>query len=140
VKLILTSFILIVFSIASGQDKSNKSNTWQEVLHSKKGNLVVYWYTSTPFIFENKKGEIAGVEFEIIQGFKKYLQEAYHVDLNVQWIKSWGFLNVIDDVKSNSSPSIGASAFSIITDRLKWIDFTPPYLGDVVHSMSNAIN
>lgn len=107
------------------------SNTWQETLHAKKGDLVIFWYYSTPFIFENEKGELAGVEYEIVQGFKNYLRDAYHVELNIQWIKSDGFTNVIDDVKTSPTPAFGASAFSIVQERLKWVDFTPPYLGDV---------
>ncbi|MBI3481377.1 MAG: transporter substrate-binding domain-containing protein [Bacteroidetes bacterium] len=137
-KALITSLLLFICFIANGQTKPLLSNTWQEALHSKKGNLVVFWYTSTPFIFENEKGELAGVEYEIVEGFKNYLRNAYHVDLNIQWIKSNGFLNVIDDVKNHPSPAFGASAFSIVQDRLKWIDFTPAYLGDVSVLISSS--
>src|SRR5690242_11958238 len=98
-KTFITSVLLISCFIVNGQAKLS-SNTWQETLHSKKGNLVVFWYTSTPFIFENEKGEIAGVEYEIVEGFKNYLRNAYHVELNIQWVKSDGFLKTLDDVKN----------------------------------------
>lgn len=107
------------------------SNNWRETLHNKKGNLIVYWYTSTPFIYENEKGQLTGVEYELMEGFKKYLLTNYQIELTFTWKKSTGFYNVLQDVQKSTVPVFGASAFSITPERLKWVDFTPTYLGDI---------
>src|ERR1043166_2858318 len=103
-KLFFTSVFLLVCLAVLGQNKPTQSNTWQETIKAKKGNLVVYWYPSTPFIFENEKGEVAGVEYEILEGFKKYLHDRYQIELTLQWKKSGGFLDVLNDVKDSNEP------------------------------------
>src|ERR1043166_5515466 len=113
-KIPLTTILLLCFFLGAGQDKSAQSNPWKETLNSKKGNLVVYWYPSTPFIFENEKGEVAGVEYEILEGFKKFLHDQYQIELTIQWKKSQGFLDVLNDVKNSKAPALGSSAFSIL--------------------------
>jgi signal transduction histidine kinase len=137
-KILFTHCLLFCFLFTFAQKKAAQSNTWKETLNARKGTLVVYWYTSTPFIFENERGEITGVEYEILEGFKNYLNNKYQIELTLQWKKSEGFLGTLNDVKNSQVPVLGSSAFSILPDRAKIIDFTPAYLGDVSVLISSS--
>src|ERR1041385_8753126 len=137
-KILFTNILLLCFLLAPAQKKSPLSNTWKETLKNKKGNLVIYWYPSTPFIFENERGEVAGVEYEILEGFKKFISDRYQIELTLQWKKSEGFLGTFNDVKNSHEPVLGSSAFSILPERAKVIDFTPAYLGDVSVLISSS--
>ncbi|HCW07464.1 MAG TPA: hypothetical protein DGG95_08895 [Cytophagales bacterium] len=124
-------FVGFLFVYSWFSSLAQTSVTWEEALHTKKGNLIVYWYTSKPFIFENEKGQLAGVEYDLMENFKRYLHDVHQIDLTLTWKKSDSFFSVIQDVKNSKVPVFGASAFSITDERLKWIKFSPTYLGDI---------
>jgi signal transduction histidine kinase len=107
-------------------------DTWQEVKNSGKGSIKIYWDESKPFIFRDNTGKMAGIEGEIIAGFKNYLKAKYNVTLTVNWVDAKSFDNTYTAIRDKQeSGSFGASAFSITPGRLQEVDFSPPYMADL---------
>lgn len=111
--------------------------SWEEAQSTGKAQLNVYWYTSQPFIYQNEIGELVGIEYDLLEGFKDYLKVEKNIDLQVNWIKAEDFSNILDLSKKGQSNFIGISAFSITDDRKKFADFSVPYLPDVTVLVSS---
>ena len=127
--------VLILFLLAY---QNSKGDSWKKVKDSKKSTLEVKWYTSIPFIYENSKGELTGLEYELIKAFEKYLSQKHSIELKTNWIQSESFAAVISDVKSSQTNNIiGLSAFSITEDRKQQVKFTNSYLPDITVLVSS---
>jgi signal transduction histidine kinase len=106
--------------------------TWEEVQRTKKGEIDIYWYTSNPFIFNSPTGELVGIEYEIMNGFAKYLKVQYDIDLKLNWNKEIGFTETYEYMKnSHTSGEFGVSAFSITKHRQQEVLFSDSYMLDV---------
>jgi ABC-type amino acid transport substrate-binding protein len=113
-------------------------NSWQEARDQGQASLTCYWYTSAPFIYRNEDGTLTGIEFEIMQLFKAFIQEKYGVSLTVQWIQPESFIQSLDAVSSSATENcLAVSAFSITAERLQFVDFTEPYMSDLSVLISN---
>ena len=44
-------------------------DSWEQVYSTGQGEITVYWYTSKPFIYKDRAGEIHGIEAEIMKSF-----------------------------------------------------------------------
>lgn len=109
-----------------------RANSWENAKSEKKALLDVYWDVSSPFIYNDKQGQLTGLEFEILGCFQSYLKATHDVDLTLNWIKAQNFNALIKLVSGTlSQNSIGVSALSITEERLKTAQFTAPYLADV---------
>lgn len=109
-----------------------RADSWQQVYTAGEGEITVYWYTSRPFVYQDRSGEMRGIEVEIMQRFGAYLKEAYKIDLTIHWVERSSFIDnyrVIRDQKVNGT--FGASVFSITTERQREVGFTPPYMSDI---------
>ncbi|MCI0751161.1 MAG: ATP-binding protein [Flammeovirgaceae bacterium] len=117
---------------AASADTTHIPITWHETKKAGKGSITVYWYKSQPFIYQNEDGSLGGIEFDIINRFKKYLKEKHEVDLTVDWAEGETFGGVFEHIQNERTEgTFGASFFSITPDRQKKVDFTPPYLADI---------
>lgn len=115
-----------------------KGNNWQEAQKNKSAVLDLHWYTSIPFIHYNPKGELIGLEYELMQTFGEYLQSEHQIDLQLNWIKDESFFGVLESVKNSNTPNkIGVSAFSITEDRKKYLKYTNAYLPDITVLVSS---
>src|SRR5258705_6699508 len=130
----LVRSLLILFvmtgSIAMAQPQGN--NTWDKARTAGKGTITAYWYESKPFIYRTAKGQMRGIEPEIIEGFKKYLQDTYRVTLQIDWKEGPSFGDtyaLIRDKKEEGT--FGISAFSITPERKQEVGFGPPYMSDI---------
>lgn len=111
--------------------KANPSH-WHTLVKGNKAELNVVWYESKPFVYKNAKGEMAGIEPEIIRHFQTYAKQKYNVEVDIRWIEASDFSSIITKVANDTTLNlIGASAFSISKERKKILKFTEPYAADI---------
>jgi signal transduction histidine kinase len=129
---ILSSIFLIFLSLLSlAGDK------WSEILANKKGQVVFYWYPNNITIDESKD-IIDGVEKDLAFAFIDYLNKRYDVTIDIEWIKTSTFDEVMTTVTEAEHGVFGASSISITEERQNYLNFTPPYLSDLAVLISNA--
>ncbi len=134
-------FILISFvgnSLFAFQVNNIDPTPWSEAKKTKAANIVVYWYTTNPFIYEDNRGNVTGIEPLILEGFKKYVKKEYDIDLNIYYTKSGSFIETFFNTRDNNRSGVfGASAFSITELRKNEVDFVLPYMPDISVLISN---
>lgn len=132
-KHILVALLLLVFTSQVGLGQSNTGAvSWAEARKTGKASIYVYWYESRPFIYQNEKGELEGIEEEILVGFQEYVREKYNVELSLQWKETQNFENTYLTVCNEKLPgAFGVSAFSITPQRRERVKFTLPYMPDM---------
>src|SRR5690606_14373328 len=57
------------------------ADSWEEVYRTRRGDITIFWYTSRPFIYQERDGDMRGIEVEIMQSFAAYLRNAHKIDL-----------------------------------------------------------
>lgn len=91
----------------------------------------MYWYESQPFIFRNKEG-ITGIEYEIVEEFRRFLKKNYGVELRTVWKEGKSFADTYKLVKDAKEPGIfGVSAFSVTPERQRDVSFSKSYMSDI---------
>jgi signal transduction histidine kinase len=131
--------LLFVFSTSMlyAEGGTNTGMSWKNVKQSKKGNIFIVYYESVPFVFE-ENSIIKGIEVEIIEGFKEFLQSNYGVDISLTWIRNNSFKGVYDYIKDNQQHGIfGISQFSVTEKRKKQVNFSPVYMNDIIVLVTN---
>ncbi|NQZ77871.1 MAG: transporter substrate-binding domain-containing protein, partial [Ekhidna sp.] len=125
-RLILAFFLVFSFVISNAAlDEENELN--------------LHWNTSKPFIYQNAEGELVGIEVEILEAFKSYMQEEEGVSIELNWIKSESFSMILETIKAAEDPRmVGVSAFSITKSRQKYAEFSYPYFPDAAVLISSA--
>ncbi|UXP31970.1 ATP-binding protein [Reichenbachiella agarivorans] len=112
--------------------------SWRNAQINKKAQLDLLWFTSVPFIYADPSGKMVGVECEIMEAFKIYLNDKYQVDLKLNWVETNNFYRIIERVRDSSQPQfIGVSALSITDERKDFLKFTEPYLPDITVLVSS---
>lgn len=129
---LLLLILAIFISFRSRGQSDVRADSWEQVYSAGTGEITVYWYTSKPFIYKDRAGEIRGIEAEIMESFAAYLKEAYKIDLTIHWVEQNSFLDTYQQVRDRTSGGIfGASVFSITSERQREVGFTPPYMTDI---------
>jgi hypothetical protein len=127
-------FIILFFAVisdAASQDKI-QGDSWYDVHQKKSGSVTVTWYTSTPFIYRDGSGKLAGIEYEILTGFQQYLKRAHNIALHINWWEDKSFLGTYETVRTADRDGIfGVSAFSITEKRQTEVAFGPPYMSEI---------
>lgn len=91
----------------------------------------MYWYESQPFIFRDNNG-MAGIEYEIVEDFRRYLKKNYGVELNVVWKEGRSFGDTYKLIKNSKRSGIfGVSAFSVTPERQRDVAFSKSYMSDI---------
>jgi signal transduction histidine kinase len=130
--------ILILICSAIGTfAQQDGIKSWADAKASHQATLPVYWFESRPFISINDQGQLAGIEYDLILGFAAFVKQQYAVDVKIQWIEAESFQNTFDRVQQSTTPCLGASAFSITPERKALLDFSPPYMADIMVMISN---
>ncbi len=125
-------FLLVSFTHTGFSQSATGTMTWAEAKKAGKASVYVYWYESRPSIYQNERGEMEGIEHEILSGFKDFVREQYNVDLVLQWKETRNFENTYQIVSNETLPgAFGVSAFSITQERKKHVAFTLPYMPDI---------
>src|SRR5687768_15158198 len=84
---VLFGSCLIIFLVISGRLHGQGlpgGESWQRIKQAGKGTITIHWYESRPFIYSTPNG-LRGIEYEIMKGFQKFVKNAYHVDLTLNW-------------------------------------------------------
>lgn len=127
---------LILFWLLSGMQtifaqERAVADSWEQVKKNKRGGITILWCDIEPFIYLNK-GNITGVEYELMEGFPKFLKEHYHVDVHITWKRLDRFEDIYPEVKQSGQKGLFAvSYFSITEERKAEVKFSPPYMPDL---------
>ncbi|MBI1767223.1 MAG: transporter substrate-binding domain-containing protein [Bacteroidetes bacterium] len=133
--LLVTAVPLTVLS-QKPNDQLNQS--WQEAEKAGQAIVTVFWSDTHPFISVDRNGNMQGVEYEIMMGFKDYLRAAHHVELQFQWKKVKSFNEVYDQIRNKSEiNSFGTSGISVTEARQNEVGFSPSYMADIAVLISS---
>ncbi|WP_424960939.1 ATP-binding protein [Ekhidna sp.] len=127
---------VLLFFISFGEVTANGDN-WSDILKQKKGTVEFYWYPNN-VIIENSLDIIDGIEHDLAVSFIDYLNEKYDLSIELKWIETDGFEEVIQIVREGTGGTFGASSISITKKRSEYLNFTSPYMADVAVLISNA--
>jgi ABC-type amino acid transport substrate-binding protein len=114
-----------------GNSQPLVADSWKDVKANKQGTVTMCWYESQPFIFSGANG-MSGIEFEILQDFRKFLKKRHGVDLSMVWKEGKSFGNTYRQVKTATKSGVfGVSAFSVTPERQKDVQFSKSYMSDI---------
>ncbi|MFY8005277.1 MAG: histidine kinase [Chitinophagaceae bacterium] len=107
-------------------------DSWQTVKANKKGTITALWYALEPVIYNDVNGDMLGVEYELMEGFKLFLKNKYDINLAINWVDLPEFEQIYNTVSSSTQKGLfGLSFFSITNERKKQVKFSPFYLPDM---------
>ena len=132
--LYITVFIfLISISVSAGSRLPvGITSSWQEALQNKKASISILWYDIEPFIYRDKKNNIIGVEYELMQGFAIFLKNKYGIHLKNNWVDAGSFEAIYPKIKTSTEKGLfGVSFYSITNERKKDVKFSPAYMPDL---------
>lgn len=133
-------FISLSILLAKQEIEINDSSNWLLYQKEEQVRLDLHWYISKPFIYPNEKGELIGLEYDILLKFQTYAQEKYGINLQYNWKEMESFSDIIQHINANKGTknNIGVSAFSITSEREDLIDFSNAYLADFTVLVSSS--
>jgi len=127
-------FLVVMFVLADVA----WSQSWHQVRNVKRAELDIHWFTSSPFIYRDADGKLAGVEYEMMTEFKDYLKRRYQVDVALNWKEAASFHGIMEAVEASPEPdAFGVSAFSITEERQQRFRFSNGYLPDITVLVSS---
>jgi signal transduction histidine kinase/ABC-type amino acid transport substrate-binding protein len=126
--LLLFVIFLMLLPRAHGQ---SHSNSWSEVKENGGGTLVIAYSENSPFIYHDPQGNLAGIEFEIMEEFVRFMDEKYGVNLNLEYEHLYNFESLIDTLKTSQRPILGIASISSLEERKKYFKITDPYMPDI---------
>ncbi|MGN6418578.1 MAG: histidine kinase [Pseudobacter sp.] len=122
------------------KENTGDCDGWQKTLAAKRGTVTALWDDIEPFIYINKSGQLAGVEFEIMESLKSYVKVKYGVDLEVHWQRAGSFDNIFNKVRASKCNGLfGWSYYSITPERKQEVEFSLPYMPDVNVLVTNNL-
>lgn len=121
----------ILIFLAIGAFAQDETTSWADLRKKGKGTVTLYWYESQPFIYGDGN-VMRGIEYEIFEAFREFVEATYDVELTVQWREGRSFADTYDRVRHSNEPGVfGVSAFSITPERQAQVNFSPPYMSDI---------
>jgi len=127
-ELYLYIILFMLLPMAHGQ---SFSHTWSEVKAYGDGTLVVAFSENSPFIYKNAQGNLAGIEFEIMEEFVRFIDEKYGATLQLEYEHLYNFESLIDTLKNSQRPILGIASISSLEERKKDFKITDPYMPDI---------
>jgi signal transduction histidine kinase len=123
--------ILLLFLTLSVSAQSIMADSWKDVKAKKRGAVTMYWYESQPFIFKDGD-QITGIEFDILEDFRRFLKRRHGIDLQMVWKEGRSFSDTYSQIKAATAPGIfGVSAFSVTPERQQKVQFSKSYMSDI---------
>lgn len=105
---------------------------WPEIKQGGHGQMTIYFRDTRPFIIYDDNGNLSGIEFELMLGFREHLQKKYDVTLDLNWERKETFAEVYNLIRAeNTSGIFGLSIFSYTDERSKEVKFSPLYMPDI---------
>src|SRR5436190_24352065 len=80
--------ILLTFlsAVVYAQPSSTASvQSWADAKKAGKGFITVFWNDASPFISKNASGNMEGIEYDLLMGFKNYLERVHHTNVEIRW-------------------------------------------------------
>ena len=118
-------------------DLHANGDTWEKILLEKKGVVQFYWYPNN-VVIENSLDIIDGVEHDLASAFIEFLNDKYSLEIEMQWIETGSFSEVLETISNGYGGTFGSSSISITEERKQLFNFTPPYLADVAVMITNS--
>jgi len=115
------------------------SNTWGEVKEKGNGTLVVAYSENSPFIYNNTQGRLAGIEYELLEDFIRFIDEKYGAKLDLKYEHLYNFESLIDTLKKSQRPILGIASISSLEERKKDFKISVPYMPDIEIIISSRI-
>ena len=122
---------VILFLLLPRAHGQSHSNTWREVKANGSGTLVVDYSENSPFIYNDAQGKMAGIEFEIMEEFVRYMDEKYGVKITLEFEHLYDFASLIDTLKNSHRPILGIASISSLEERKKDFKISDPYMPDI---------
>ena len=132
-------FCLILIMVLHEVHGQLKSNTWIEVKKNGGGTLVVAYSENSPFIYNDAQGRMAGIEFEILEDFVRFIDEKYRVKLHLEYEHLYNFESLIDTLKTSKRPILGIASISSLEERKKDFKISDPYMPDIEIIISSRV-
>ena len=130
---------LIVICIIPHLQGQSKADSWSEIKRKGSGSLVVNFSENSPFIYTDSKGNMTGIEVELLEAFVHYLQDKYPVNIDLIWEHLPTFDALLDTLNLSSRPIMGVASISTLEERKKYFNITTAYMPDIeVIVSSNA--
>jgi len=126
----LCLFLLLLMLVPTAYCQS-KSDTWSEVREKGGGTLVIAFSENSPFIYTDAQGNMAGIEFEIMEDFVLFVDENYGVNLDLEFEHLYDFASLVDTLKNSQRPILGMASISSLEERKKDFKITDPYMPDI---------
>ena len=129
---VIISVLFMALGMRSEFASAQQTDSWAEVQQNQGGTITALWYDIDPFIFEDQQGNLQGVEYELMEYFTDWINTKYGYDVDVNWQNTDSFENIYGEVKNSPTQGLfGWSFFSITSDRMQEVNFTPPYMPDI---------
>ncbi|MCZ6519872.1 MAG: ATP-binding protein [Bacteroidetes bacterium] len=126
--LVLFYFLFSFLPLVYGQAPSN---SWQEVKENGSGTLVVAYSENSPFIYLNSRGEVVGIEYEILKEFVQFIEAQYGSKLNLVWEHLNTFDALLDTLKDSKRSVLGIASISTLEERKKDFNISNSYMPDI---------
>lgn len=131
IKRLLTGVLFTLFT-GMATSAQTKADSWERVSGQGKGTVTVLWDEIEPFIYRAKDGTLIGVEYELMEGLKRFLKTHYQVQLEINWKEISDFEKIYPLIRHADQPGIFAvSYYSITEERKQYVRFSPPYMPDL---------
>jgi len=126
-------------ALAAAHPPGWKTDPWKQVRQQKQGVITVLWDEIEPFIYRDKDGALVGIEYELMEGFRGFMERQYGVRLKINWVNANGFENIYPQIsRSDASGLFALSYYSITAERKKEVKFSPPYMPDLNVLVTNS--
>ena len=122
---------VILFMLSPRAQGQSRSDSWREVRANGSGTLVVAYSENSPFIYNDAQGKLAGIEYEIMEEFVRFIDEKYGVTVHLEFEHLYDFASLIDTLKNSHRPIIGIASISSLEERKKDFKITDPYMPDI---------
>lgn len=120
--------LFLLLPVANGQAISK---TWGEVKANGSGNLVVAYSENSPFIYNDAQGNMAGIEYEIMEEFVRFIETEFAVQLHLEYEHLYDFESLLDTLKNSKRPLLGIASISSLEERKKDFKITNSYMPDI---------
>lgn len=124
----IKAFLCVCFLMVSSIGFSQSS--WETSKKDGSGEIIVYYFNFEPFFYESEGG-LKGIEYELLEAFKEFIDKKYGVKVSINYVPNPDFSGLYQSIKSGTSGEFGAASFSITKSRLKEVKFTLSYLPDI---------
>jgi len=122
---------IILFMLLPQARGQSKSSTWSEVKENGSGTLIVAYSENSPFIYNDSQGKMAGIEFEILEEFVRFIDEKYSAKLNLEYEHLYNFESLIDTLKNTQRPILGIASISALEERKNDFKISDAYMPDI---------